>query len=470
MADDDVTATCKFLQKQYGIKPMQSWGNLKDLDLRAFWDKHGCNAHVTPPEEPQTVRLPVHAYWGNWNDGVRAPQLFQNTPRTAFINAFWDVTADCQINGRNSAQEILLRSLKCTVLAGVGGWGSTTPFGYLVRDKRAQLVEVLGAAVVAAGWQGLAVDWEYPGGQDDWNNLTAFCQSYKQRWPQHTLAVAAQAELSADCDWLALGKAVDWVHVMTYGELRNLPILPVGIKELESLEFMAPCTLCGGLGHRNGKSKDCPANQINRKRMSWRSSMLDGCIVTPAVIAGFADGDGSISRVGKTKKAVLVDFTQCHEFGRDALELISEFISGGKVYTRGERHNLRWSGKDSQMIRIIRNYGIIKASGYSDNKYACESRPYERLCDAYIGGFFAADGSCWTNHDSIQLSFRQKDIGFLNELRIYFGMGHIGSDISIGYWQLSGCHALAVAKRIASYALHKKVDLERCISHFESKH
>ena len=226
---DDATATCQFLQKQYGITPNQTWGRLKDLDLRAFWDKNGCNARLVQPAA-SSLRLPVHAYWGNWNSlpNSKSLALLKQVGKGAtFISSFWDVTKDCQVSGRNTQQEVVLRGIGCTVLAGIGGWGSTTPWASLTRDKPVQLAAAIATAVNDAGWNGIALDWEYPNGQGEWTALTDFCKAYKQAAPQHVLAIAASSDISPDCDWIALGKIVDWIHVMTYdfsGEWSSLAV------------------------------------------------------------------------------------------------------------------------------------------------------------------------------------------------------------------------------------------------------
>lgn len=214
MSDDNITETCRFIKKQYGIVPYQTWGSLRDLDLRAFWDKNHCNARITD------TRVPTHLYWGNWNTtpkGKTAEILKQSS--AVLINAFWQISAKCQIIGRNENQEPQLR-LGASVLAGVGGWGSETNFAELFSsaDLRARTIQSLGSAVIDARWQGIAIDWEYPDSSQEWLNLCLFLEEYRKAWPQQTLAVAVPADDARipKQNMFRLSAAVDWIHVMTY--------------------------------------------------------------------------------------------------------------------------------------------------------------------------------------------------------------------------------------------------------------
>ncbi|MGI9142983.1 MAG: glycosyl hydrolase family 18 protein [Fluviibacter sp.] len=223
MADAEMskTATCKFLKQQYGIKPMQTWGSLRDLDLRAFWDKNNCNARVADPVINNAhTQVPTHLYWGNWNTppyGIVADFLKQAS--AVLINAFWDISANCQIIGRQHDQELALHGA-CAVLAGVGGWGSTTKFSMLFKDgtSRQRVIQALGAAVVDAKWQGIAIDWEYPSTDQDWMNLCLFLEEYRRVYPLQTLAVAVPADDASipARNVSRLSAAVDFLHVMTY--------------------------------------------------------------------------------------------------------------------------------------------------------------------------------------------------------------------------------------------------------------
>lgn len=214
MSDDNITETCRFIKKQYGIVPYQTWGSLRDLDLHAFWDKNQCNARIAD------TCVPAHLYWGNWNTppkGKTAEILKQSS--AVLINAFWQISDDCQVTGRNEDQEPRLR-LGASVLAGVGGWGATTPFAVLFSDtaKRARTIHSLGSAVIDARWQGIAIDWEYPNSSQEWLNLCLFLEEYRRAWPQQTLAVAVPADDASipKQNLFRLSAAADWIHVMTY--------------------------------------------------------------------------------------------------------------------------------------------------------------------------------------------------------------------------------------------------------------
>lgn len=212
----DTEAVARFLQSHFGIAPGQNWGGLKDLDLRAFWDRNSCNRFFLADPPPQQT-LPVHAYWGSWSSNLLNAEIAERGNVT-LIYAFWNLTAACQVSGRDAAAEAMIKSAGKSVLVGVGGWGSSSPFATLFGSlkTRTLCVEALGSAVAEAGWQGVAIDWEYPANESEWVSLVAFFQQYRQRWPTQTLAVAVQAQVPQTSQIGPLAASVDYLHVMTY--------------------------------------------------------------------------------------------------------------------------------------------------------------------------------------------------------------------------------------------------------------
>ena len=224
--------TCVFLKNRFGVKPGQSWGQLKDLDLRTFWDKNGCNelsgGLYVPPAGgaaggPVTVPLPVqppyraHAYVSSWGGvGLRA-DLQKKT--SMLVYAFWSLDPKGLVQGRDKTHEKIMASAGPPVLAGLGGWGQSANFSPVMKDDALRLQAVLsvGSAVEQAHWYGIDIDWEFPDNAGDMQHLVDFVTMYRMHWPTHVVTAAVSSDPARFGPYARqLDPLLDWLHVMTY--------------------------------------------------------------------------------------------------------------------------------------------------------------------------------------------------------------------------------------------------------------
>jgi chitinase len=229
-----VPSVCRFLASEYGITPHQTWGDLHDPVLQKWWDDNGGNevllstsdgasSSQAKPPASQIVIMPKPttpvrtAYLGSWA-GVARPDMMKGLDR--ICSAFWSLDSNGGVSGRASAAyENALRAVGPKVLASVGGWGGGQHFASVFKDpsRRLMAVKNLGGLVYQIGWSGIDIDWEFPSGQGEPEALLAFCQLFKQWYPNLLLTLA----VSTSVGYLKgvageLNKVVDSYYVMTY--------------------------------------------------------------------------------------------------------------------------------------------------------------------------------------------------------------------------------------------------------------
>ncbi len=294
---DKSAQVCQCIADTYGVKPGQTWGSLRDLDLRAFWSKNSCDTKVkvisTPPK---TDKLELHAYVADWSSLERLDKL---SKFDYVINAFWTLDQHGDVSGRSRPREQALARLGPRILAAVGGWGSTTPFSTLFSNPSSRVATALalGAAVEDARWHGIDLDWEHPSSADDFVGLLAFIAEYRLHWPLHTISMAVPAEPNSEAmraNAANLGAVLDFLHVMTYDftgswTTRLAPVSGVG-ESKESLQGWAlvpPKKLMLGsawygriMRVENGKAvswEDIAYSEAQGATPGWIDSWLDGC-------------------------------------------------------------------------------------------------------------------------------------------------------------------------------------------------
>ena len=113
------------------------------------------------------------------------------------------------------------------VLLSVGGWTWSTRFSdvALTAASRAHFAQSCAALVATYGFDGLDVDWEYPGGgglapgrPEDTQNFTALLSALRTALGARLLTIAAPASPMqiAKIEIANVAQIVDWVNVMTY--------------------------------------------------------------------------------------------------------------------------------------------------------------------------------------------------------------------------------------------------------------
>lgn len=232
---DRVAQTCQFLGRTYGVRPNESWGALNDLDLRAFWDKHGCNALFKPQDGGAAPATSTHASAALtrvqsrcYIDGWSPPQNLAMLARMdRAILAFWGLDSSGLVTGRNSTLtgvEDALRKLRATgfkieLYAAIGGWGNDATFAAVFGDaaRRRTAVNAIGTTLRSIGFQGVDVDWEYPSNQTEANSLVLFCREFKAAFPDLGISIAGSASPNT---YVSVGRELasllDSVHIMTY--------------------------------------------------------------------------------------------------------------------------------------------------------------------------------------------------------------------------------------------------------------
>lgn len=294
---DKTQLTCQFLADTYGVKPGQTWGSLKDLDLRTFWGKNSCDTKVTVKStRPQTAKLETHAYVADWSDLERIDKLARID---VVINAFWSLDEHADVQGRNKLREWALARLGTRVLAAVGGWGSSTPWSALFSNPASRLASVLslGAAVEEAKWHGIDLDWEYPQTDEDFIGLFAFIAEYRLHWPLHLISMAVPAEPNSEAmrsQTASLGSVLDYLHVMTYDFTGSWTsrVAPVsGVSESKaSLAgwslvpkkkiFLGSAWYGRIMRVQDGKAvswEDLAYRDAGARTQGWTQSFVDGC-------------------------------------------------------------------------------------------------------------------------------------------------------------------------------------------------
>lgn len=186
-------------------------------------------------------------------------------------------------------------------------------------------------------------------------------------------------------------------------------------------------------------------------------------------IAGFFDGDGTIyiCRTGRHPTAGYVLKAEVSQCNRRFLEMLNARLGGvGKLYEDKRSHkyagennfSLRFCGRAARdVLCLVRDHGIIKAEQarlglqfLDTSKDAKEdirvrmralnrdkssySKPYDRMCDAYIAGLFDAEGNVYVGAPKtptstsrrVYVKITQKsDPGVLQAVSQHLGVGKV---------------------------------------------
>ncbi|MCE9620039.1 MAG: cellulose binding domain-containing protein [Planctomycetes bacterium] len=195
--------------------------------------------------------------------------------------------------GSNFAQ---LRDLKNShsklrTMISIGGWTLSAPFFSIVRDaqKRADFAKSAVYVMARYGFDGIDIDWEYPGGggfdgdvpadrATDGANYLLLLQALRSRMNQqsaldgHTyyLSIAAPAGDAhiADIDPAAIASIVDWINVMSYdfhGGWDSYTGLNSPMVNVDPTPYAAMWSVSGAIGnYRNGLNGHAgvPASKI----------------------------------------------------------------------------------------------------------------------------------------------------------------------------------------------------------------
>ena len=210
----------------FSVKPMQSWGSLVDLDLRAWWDKNNCNRFYVLPGVPTTATISKvtlsptvkrAAYIELWRS-LKNPILLNQLDHACL--AFWTLTPGgiIQTGDELALATTARKAYTGKLLASLGGWDNCTNFSVVFASPtlRSNCIQNLGYMLSTYKLDGLDLDWELPS-STDMPNLISFVREFKARFPTMlvSLAVPSDPGVYADQGPL-LSNLVDMFHVMTY--------------------------------------------------------------------------------------------------------------------------------------------------------------------------------------------------------------------------------------------------------------
>lgn len=225
-------------------------------------------------------------------------------------------------------------------------------------------------------------------------------------------------------------------------------------------------------------------------------------LITKKVVAGFLDGDGTICISGNT---ATVAISQSGAHAEDLLKRFGELHMGNYCISGPQKgcYQITWRGWNAlDILWTVRDYGVIKAWvaelalaylsdrefrdgwGAQIREFNREPVPktrfrdylqFERICDEWIGGIFAAEGSLCRKPPSIsfKLDIAQKSHPeVLETLILYFGTGYLSTG-QVCYTATDAKSVIYIARRIHQFALHKEQRLQDALEMYKlssSKH
>lgn len=223
-SEHHTAATCAFLKKEYGISPLQSWGELSDPVLMKWWDDHNCNdlsaqapAALEERGEHSEKKLQTTVYLESWFDLPRA--AVQGIDRVAVaFGGFGDDGSIYEPSGMDNLPPLrALLKPTAKILLSVGGWGSAASFWRVIgnpglRARAAASVKFL----LGKGWDGFDFDWEYPQ-TDQIGGFVEFLEGLRRDFPTAILTIAASANDGYYSGYLGrLSTTLDSIYLMTY--------------------------------------------------------------------------------------------------------------------------------------------------------------------------------------------------------------------------------------------------------------
>lgn len=235
------------------------------------------------------------------------------------------------------------------------------------------------------------------------------------------------------------------------------------------------CKRCGQKDHPNARSILCPKGAILLKIRSWDETHLSP-LINAKMIAGLLDGDGSVGFDSCNYPRVAL--TLSHDFGKAVVMLVAKFIGapfGYHFQKRTDKHYVTWSASTAEsVLKLVEMHGVIKAKAASlvlaqevdkvKRFNGCKSprityghwlKP-ERICEAWVGGLFAAEGSVSKCEKRIAIA-QASHPRILDELLRFIGFGSCTKT----QWRASGSAKIALFnERFGKFCLHKCVDLQ----------
>ncbi|GAA5877897.1 hypothetical protein JCM8547_005532 [Rhodosporidiobolus lusitaniae] len=182
----------------------------------------------------------IGGFWENW-----VGQSVADTDFSPYTHAYWftavpgtaeekgALTMGEASDGQAKEWVTAAQSAGCKAMLTVGGWSGSSTFTKLVATdtSRSDFVDTLSTALDDYGFDGIDIDWEYPGAAGatndfdsaDLDNLLTFLKLLRDKIGTDKLisadtsaSVWVGADGTASTDLSAFGEVLDWILIMEY--------------------------------------------------------------------------------------------------------------------------------------------------------------------------------------------------------------------------------------------------------------
>ncbi|GAA5914058.1 hypothetical protein JCM6882_001835 [Rhodosporidiobolus microsporus] len=171
-------------------------------------------------------------YFENWTGQKVADTKFDGYSIVYFFTAVPKEDGSLTIDGEPKEFATAAKAAGCTAMLSVGGWSGSEFFSALMKDeaKRTTFAENMVTAAKDNGFDGIDIDYEYPGkagasnnfDASDLDNMLLLIKAMKEK--NKDLLVSADtssmpwigSDGQASTDLSEIGEALDWILIMTY--------------------------------------------------------------------------------------------------------------------------------------------------------------------------------------------------------------------------------------------------------------
>lgn len=170
----------------------------------------------------------VLGYYADWTQWTLAPSAipFENVTHLAHAFIWPDTAGNLQYESYflPSNPSVAAHAAGVKVLVAIGGYTRSTAFPTVAASAtaRANFIQNVTQFVLANGYDGVDLDWEFPQNSTDRGNLNTLVRELRQHWQANghdlllTMAVNPNPYYGQWIDFATLSAYVDWFGAMTY--------------------------------------------------------------------------------------------------------------------------------------------------------------------------------------------------------------------------------------------------------------